>query len=101
MSEAERLLSDLWAADEPAARDHAFTLSVMEKVERRRFLLGMGSLLAAAFAAGAALWALAPEIETMLAAVTPVSLAPAVGPAVVAAVAAAWLLGWGAERAEA
>jgi hypothetical protein len=101
MSDAERLLSELWAADEPAARDHAFLLSVMEKVERRRFLLNVASLLAAAFAAGAALWALAPSIETMVAAVTPAALAPALGPLLAAAVLAIWLGGWTPERAEA
>ena len=58
----EGLLTELWAQDEPPARDPAFVLAAMEKVERRRFLMGVLALAPVAAIASLLLWALGPVI---------------------------------------
>ncbi len=62
MSDPDRLLADLWAADEPAERDHLFVLSVAAEIERRQFWLGLASMVPIAVAAAAILWAIEPLI---------------------------------------
>lgn len=60
MSEADIMLKALLAMEEPPARDPAFALAVMERIERRRFWteLLMGAPVAVAVCV--ALWALSP-----------------------------------------
>lgn len=65
MSDADLLLKDLLAVDEPPARDVAFTLAVMEKVARRRFWLEAVMWLPMLLAAGLVSWALAPSLTEM------------------------------------
>ena len=59
-SEADQLLAGLWAQDEPPARDPAFVIAAMERIERRRLLEGVLALVPVALAASLLLWALAP-----------------------------------------
>ena len=60
MSEADIKLKALLAVDEPPARDPAFSLAVMEKIERRRFWTELLLSAPVALAALVALWALSP-----------------------------------------
>src|SRR3954452_23306254 len=71
MSEHDRLLSELWAEDAPPANDHLFVLETMERVERRRFWLGVLSLAPVCVLAGLVLWALAPIIPQTVQSVLP------------------------------
>ena len=73
MTDPDRLLKNLWAEDEPPARDAAFVIAVMETAARRRLLWRVLALAPLAAAAGAVLWALGPVIGG--------SLGPLVGPA--------------------
>ena len=87
MTDTDDRLRALFAADEPPARDPAFSAAVMEAVMRRRFLLDM-ALLAGATAVGAlVLWALWPAIQPWLvemsAGLAPVAAALALGIGVV------------------
>lgn len=65
MSDADALLQSLLAVEEPPARDFAFTLAVMERVERRRFWTEAAMLVPAVFAACLVLWALAPALNEL------------------------------------
>lgn len=65
MSEADAMLRTLFAADEPPARDPAFTLSVMERVQRRRFWGEVLMLAPVAVAACVILWAMAPMLTDL------------------------------------
>lgn len=64
-----------FAAEEPPARDLAFTAAVMERVARRRLWRSLLLLAAPLVAATAVLWAAAPALaplaEDMLAALQP------------------------------
>jgi hypothetical protein len=71
MSEHDLTLAALWAEDEPPASDHLFVLETMERVERRRFWLGVLSLAPVCALAGLVLWALAPMIAQMVQSVLP------------------------------
>ena len=66
MSNAERKLSELFAADVPPATDHAFTFAVLERIERRRALLSVLEAVPFAIAGAALLWLLAPSIDEVL-----------------------------------
>lgn len=60
MSDADLKLKALLAVEEPPARDPAFALAVMEKIERRRFWVELLMGAPVALAACVALWALSP-----------------------------------------
>jgi hypothetical protein len=62
---SDALLKSLFEADAPPARDVAFTLAVMERVERRRFWTEAAMLVPAVIAACVVLWALAPALNEM------------------------------------
>lgn len=66
MTDADDRLKALFAEDEPAARDPAFSTAVMAEVIRRRFIVDMALLAAAATAGGFLLWALWPLLQPML-----------------------------------
>lgn len=93
MSDADRLLAELWAADEPPARDAAFLISALQGLERRRFWLGLASLVPLALAAAAALWALAPHAAAVVAALSS-GLQPGAVLPTAAALTGVWLLLW-------
>lgn len=65
MSEADAMLRTLFAADEPPARDPAFTLSVMERVERRRFRNEILMIAPVFVAVCVVLWAVAPMLTEL------------------------------------
>jgi hypothetical protein len=60
MSDADLALKALLAVDEPPARDPAFSLAVMERIERRRFWTEVLFAAPIALAVLVALWALSP-----------------------------------------
>ena len=91
MSEADRLLADLWAADEPPERDHAFLLAAMLRLERRRLQVNLLCLVPLCAAAAAVLWALEPQAAGLLMALRP-ALQPLNAAALAAAMFASWLL---------
>jgi hypothetical protein len=92
----DRMLAELWAQDEPPARDAVFVLAAMERVERLRLIEGVLSLIGPAIAASMLLWALAPVISTLAASLRP---DPAViGPLAGAAVMAMFLWSWASDR---
>ena len=66
MSDAERRLAELFAADLPPAADRAFAFAILERVERRRAWLDMLEIIPFVIAAGALLSVLAPFIEQAL-----------------------------------
>ncbi|MBS0297639.1 MAG: hypothetical protein JSR45_15120 [Proteobacteria bacterium] len=72
MSEIDRRLSEVFAADAPPARDPAFVFRVLQAEERRR--LGLEMLLqGAATTAGAGLlWAALPWLSDAVQSATPV-----------------------------
>jgi len=72
MSEIDRRLNDIFAADAPPARDPAFVFGVLQAEERRR--LGLSVLLqaAAAVTGGALLWAALPWLAPGMEAAAPV-----------------------------
>jgi hypothetical protein len=65
MSEADAMLRTLFAADEPPARDPAFTIAVMERVQRRRFWTEVMMLAPMAIAFCVILWAMAPMLTDL------------------------------------
>lgn len=87
----EERLKAAFAADEPPARDYAFTVGVMQAVARRRLIVSLVMLLAPAIAAAAVLWGIAPQLEP-LAETAAQGLQPAVGAVTVAVFLA--LAGW-------
>lgn len=56
----------LWALDLPAENDSAFTLFVLEKIERRRFRKKMQLVAAVMFTSLCALVVAAPALEILL-----------------------------------
>ena len=90
MTESERLIAELWAADEPPMRDAAFSLAVMEGVAKRRFRRGLASLAAMTLAMGAVMWGLAPAADTVSRALAQSPAGGLIGP-----FAAAAFLAWG------
>ena len=91
MTDPDRLLAELWAADEPPAQDPEFVLRVIEQVERRRLWLELGGLVSTAFAAALALWALSPVIDPAVRRLAPAPWDPALATVGGAALMAAWL----------
>ena len=66
MSNADNRLSELLAADMPPAADRAFALSVIERIERRRFWADVSELVPVVAGAAIVLWAAAPVIENLI-----------------------------------
>jgi hypothetical protein len=73
---ADDRLKALFAADEPPARDAAFSMAVMERLARRRCLQDLAFLGALSALGGLALWAVWPVLQPALTAVSG-ELAPA------------------------
>jgi hypothetical protein len=94
----DRLLTALWAADAPPARDPAFELAVMEALARRRLLREVLALAPATAAGAALLWALGPVVGAALAPVLAGAGASSLGEAAAAAVMAAFLWAWASDR---
>jgi hypothetical protein len=65
MSDADAMLRTLFAAAEPPARDPAFTLAVMEKVQRRRFWIEVLTFAPVAVAVCVIMWAVAPMLTDL------------------------------------
>ncbi len=66
MSNAERKLSELFAADVPPATDRTFTFAVLERIERRRAWAEALEMVPYILAASALLWILAPTIQDLI-----------------------------------
>jgi hypothetical protein len=64
--DAEQKLAALWAEAEPPARDPAFAIAVIARIERRRLWGELLDLAPLVVALGVLAWALAPRVETML-----------------------------------
>ena len=97
MSDADRLLTELWAQDEPPERDSVFVLAAMERIERRRLwleALNMVPLIAAACAALAVLGpGLARAIEAAMPTADSAAVAPVAGGLVIAVFLWTWVTG--------
>ena len=87
MTEADVRLKDLFAEDEPPARDPAFSTAVMEKIARRRFVVDVARLSGATALGGLVLWALWPALTPVLA-----DLGPALMPVAASATLAVLVL---------
>ena len=84
MTQADDRLKALFAADAPPARDPAFSMAVMEKVMRRRFLEDIAMLCAVSSVGGLALWPLWKVLHPTLVSLSQ-GFAPALGAAALAA----------------
>ena len=97
MTDADRMLTELWAQDEPPERDAMFVLAAMERIEHRRFwldALGMAPVIVAACAALAALGpAVARAFEAAIPAANSAAVAPVVGGLVMAVFLWTWVTG--------
>jgi len=91
MTQADERLKALFAADEPPARDAAFSTAVMERVMRRRFQEDVAMLSGVSAVGGGALWLVWPTLQPALVALSQ-GLAPALG-AIALAFCAAMILG--------
>ena len=97
MTQADDRLKALFAGDEPAARDAAFSMAVMEKVMRRRFYEDVAILCGVSIAGGVALWPLWPVLQPTLVTLSQ-GFAPVLG-AVALAAGAVMILGGRARAA--
>lgn len=66
MTDRDDRLRLLFAQDEPPRRDPAFTMAVMVRVARRRFLTDLGVLFVLALLGGTVLWSAWPALATNL-----------------------------------
>jgi hypothetical protein len=83
MSDPETRLAQLWALDEPPARDFAFETKVAERIERRRVLLTVLEIAAMTVAGLTVAWAAWPFVSVELLMDAPMlAVAAAVGLAV-------------------
>ena len=64
--DAEAKLAALWNEANPPARDPAFALAVMERVERRRMWLQLLERVPLVSVVGVLAWAFAPAVETVV-----------------------------------
>jgi hypothetical protein len=78
MTQADDRLKALFALDEPAARDAAFSTAVMEQVMRRRFREDVAMLSGVSAVGAGALWLVWPTLQTALVTLSQ-GLAPALG----------------------
>lgn len=102
MNDPDRLLADLWAQDEPPARDSAFVIAVMERAARRRLWLDIAAMVPFFVAAGVAMWAIAPALAAFAGSIAiPAPRIELVMPVVAAALLASWMWLGTAGRAEA
>jgi hypothetical protein len=97
MTQADDRLKALFAQDEPPARDAAFSMTVMERLMRRRFQEDVAILCGVSVAGGAVLWPLWPVLQPTLVTLSQ-GFAPAVG-AVALAAGALMILGGRARTA--
>jgi hypothetical protein len=95
--EEDRRLAELWAADEPPARDPAFVLVSMERIERHKLWMNILALVPVTLGVTLLLWALAPVIEMIAKAALPHD-ASILGPLAGAAVMAFFLWSWASDR---
>lgn len=79
MSEPDAKLAAFFAADEPPARDYAFTSEVMQRLARRRLSRELAALTLASLMGAAMLWALWPVLAPVV-----FDLSHALAPAAVA-----------------
>jgi hypothetical protein len=91
MTSADDRLKALFAHDEPAARDPAFSTAVMEQVMRQRFREDVALLSGVSIIGGGAFWLVWPTLQPALVAVSQ-GLAPALG-AIALAFCATMILG--------
>jgi hypothetical protein len=91
MTQADERLKALFAQDEPAPRDPAFSTAVMEKVMRRRFQDDVALLSGVSVVGGGVFWLVWPTLQPALVAVSQ-GLAPALG-AIALAICAMMILG--------
>jgi hypothetical protein len=81
MSEADRRLKDIFAADAPPARDPAFIFAMLQTHERRRLREEVALHAGGALAGGALLWAalpwIGPGVEAFLPVAAPLAAAAA------------------------
>jgi hypothetical protein len=78
MSHEDARLKALFALDEPPPRDAGFSMAVMERLMRRRFLEEVGVLSVLSVAGGVGLWILWPVLHPMLVTLSQ-GFAPAIG----------------------
>ena len=97
MTQADDRLKALFAEDEPPARDPVFSMAVMERLMRRRFLEDVGILSAVSLVGGAVLWPLWPVLQPALVTLSQ-GFAPVLG-AVALAACAVMVLGGQARTA--
>lgn len=66
MTDVDDRLRRLFAQDEPPRRDPLFTVAVMARVARRRFLADLGVLSVLTLLGGVVLWSAWPALATNL-----------------------------------
>lgn len=71
MTEADRRLQAIFAADAPPARDPAFVFDLLHAMERRRLRWELAVQAVLALIGGALLWGFWPEVSQVLIAATP------------------------------
>jgi hypothetical protein len=64
--DAEQKLAALWAEAQPPARDAAFAVAVVSRIERRTLWSELLDIAPLVVALGVLAWALAPPLETVL-----------------------------------
>ena len=89
MSHDDDRLKALFALDEPAGRDPAFSTAVMEQLARRQFIEEVAVLLLLSVGGGVGLWILWPVLQPMLVTLSQ-GFAPAVG--AIAVGVCAWII---------
>lgn len=100
MSDPERLLTELWAADAPPERDPMFVLEVMQRVERRRLWLSLLAQAPIFVATCVALWAFAPVVRRAAEQLSASQSFAQIAPVAAILATAVFLWGWSADRAE-
>ena len=94
-------LTALWSEAAPAAHDAAFTIAVMERLERRQMRRELIDLVPWAIVVTVLAWALAPAVEQVFLGLDSAAQLAAAGTIVTAAILGGIWLALGASRAEA